>query len=161
MRDVNLLTPLRLIKTKIMIQLNERLPYNGNMFSNTTKVLIVDEMMTMRRQVSKTCKEIGLQNLVEAANGIQAWEAIQNSNPPIGLVISDWNMPNCSGLDLVKRIRADSRFKNTPFVMVTAEAEQHQVLEAIKSGVDSYVVKPLSKEQLIEKLEAVHKKRGG
>ncbi len=131
------------------------------MFSNTTKVLIVDDMMTMRKLVSKTCKEIGFQNLVEAADGIQAWEAIQNSTPPIGLVISDWNMPNCSGLDLVKRIRADSRFKNTPFIMVTAEAEQHQVLEAIKSGVDNYVVKPFGKEQLIEKLEAVHKKRGG
>jgi two-component system chemotaxis response regulator CheY len=131
------------------------------MFSNTTKVLIVDDMMTMRKLVSKTCKEIGFQNLVEAADGIQAWEAIQNSNPPIGLVISDWNMPNCSGLDLVKRIRADSRFNNTPFIMVTAEAEQHQVLEAIKSGVDNYVVKPFGKEQLIEKLEAVHKKRGG
>jgi two-component system chemotaxis response regulator CheY len=131
------------------------------MFSNTTKVLIVDDMMTMRKLVSKTCKEIGFQNLVEAADGIQAWEAIQNSTPPIGLVISDWNMPNCSGLDLVKRIRADSRFKNIPFIMVTAEAEQHQVLEAIKSGVDNYVVKPFGKEQLIEKLEAVHKKRGG
>ncbi len=131
------------------------------MFSNTTKVLIVDDMMTMRKLVSKTCKEIGFQNLVEAADGIQAWEAIQNSTPPIGLVISDWNMPNCSGLDLVKRIRADSRFKNTPFIMVTAEAEQHQVLEAIKSGVDNYVVKPFGKDQLIEKLEAVHKKRGG
>jgi two-component system chemotaxis response regulator CheY len=131
------------------------------MFSNTTKVLIVDDMMTMRKLVSKTCKDIGFQNLVEAADGIQAWEAIQNSTPPIGLVISDWNMPNCSGLDLVKRIRADSRFKNTPFIMVTAEAEQHQVLEAIKSGVDNYVVKPFGKEQLIEKLEAVHKKRGG
>jgi two-component system chemotaxis response regulator CheY len=131
------------------------------MFSNTTNVLIVDDMMTMRKLVSKTCKDIGFQNLVEAADGIQAWEAIQNSTPPIGLVISDWNMPNCSGLDLVKRIRADSRFKNTPFIMVTAEAEQHQVLEAIKSGVDNYVVKPFGKEQLIEKLEAVHKKRGG
>ena len=131
------------------------------MFSNTTKVLIVDDMMTMRKLVSKTCKDIGFQNLVEAADGIQAWEAIQSSNPPIGLIISDWNMPNCSGLDLVKRIRADSRFKNTPFIMVTAEAEQHQVLEAIKSGVDNYVVKPFGKEQLIEKLEAVHKKRGG
>ena len=131
------------------------------MFSTTIKVLIVDDMMTMRKLVSKTCKEIGFQNLVEAADGIQAWEAIQNSSPPIGLVISDWNMPNCSGLDLVKRIRADSRFKNTPFIMVTAEAEQHQVLEAIKSGVDNYVVKPFGKDQLVEKLEAVHKKRGG
>jgi two-component system chemotaxis response regulator CheY len=131
------------------------------MFSPNTKVLVVDDMMTMRKLVSKVCKEVGFTNLVEAADGIQAWEAIQNSSPPIGLVISDWNMPNCSGLDLVKRIRADSRFNNLPFLMVTAEAEQHQVLEAIKSGVDNYVVKPFGKDQLVEKLEAVHKKRGG
>jgi two-component system chemotaxis response regulator CheY len=131
------------------------------MFDTQIKVLVVDDMMTMRKLVSKICKEVGFQNLMEAGDGIQAWEAIQSSNPPIGLVISDWNMPNCSGLDLVKRIRADSRFKNTPFLMVTAEAEQHQVVEAIKAGVDNYVVKPFGKDQLIEKLEAVHKKRGG
>jgi two-component system chemotaxis response regulator CheY len=131
------------------------------MFDTQIKVLVVDDMMTMRKLVSKICKEVGFQNLMEAGDGIQAWEAIQGSNPPIGLVISDWNMPNCSGLDLVKRIRADSRFKNTPFLMVTAEAEQHQVVEAIKAGVDNYVVKPFGKDQLIEKLEAVHKKRGG
>jgi two-component system chemotaxis response regulator CheY len=131
------------------------------MFNTQIKVLVVDDMMTMRKLVSKVLKEIGFQNIIEAADGILAWEAIQNTSPPIGLVISDWNMPNCSGLDLVKRIRADSRFKNTPFIMVTAEAEQHQVVEAIKAGVDNYVVKPFGKEQLIEKLEAVHKKRGG
>jgi two-component system chemotaxis response regulator CheY len=131
------------------------------MFQSSTKVLVVDDMMTMRKLISKVCKEIGFTDLTEAADGIQAWEAIQNASPPIGLVISDWNMPNCSGLDLVKRIRADSRFKDTPFLMVTAEAEQHQVVEAIKSGVDNYVVKPFNAATLTEKLETVHKKRGG
>ena len=70
-------------------------------------------------------------------------------------------MPNCSGLDLAKRLRADSRYKDTPFLMVTAEAEQHQVVEALKAGVDNYVVKPFNAATLTEKLEAVHKKRGG
>jgi two-component system chemotaxis response regulator CheY len=131
------------------------------MFDLSTKVLIVDDMMTMRKLVGKVCKEIGFTDMVEAGDGIQAWEKIQNSSPPIGLIISDWNMPNCSGLDLVKRIRADSRFGKTPFLMVTAEAEQHQVIEALKAGVDNYVVKPFNAPTLIEKLEAIHKKRSG
>ncbi len=131
------------------------------MFDLSTKVLIVDDMMTMRKLVGKVCKEIGFTDMVEAGDGIQAWEKIQNSAPPIGLIISDWNMPNCSGLDLVKRIRADSRFGKTPFLMVTAEAEQHQVIEALKAGVDNYVVKPFNAPTLIEKLEAIHKKRSG
>jgi two-component system chemotaxis response regulator CheY len=83
---------------------------------------------------------------------------ITNSNPPIGLIISDWNMPNCSGLDLLKRVRGDSRFKKLPFILVTAEAEQHQILEAVKAGVDQYVVKPFNQETLKVKLELAHKK---
>lgn len=131
------------------------------MFNLSTRVLVVDDMMTMRKLVSKICKEIGFTDLVEASDGAQAWQAIQDASPPIGLVISDWNMPNCSGIDLVKRIRADSRFSGLPFLMVTAEAEQHQVVEALKSGVDNYVVKPFTAPILTEKLETVHKKRGG
>jgi len=67
-------------------------------------------------------------------------------------------MPNCTGIDLLKRVRADSRFKGVPFILVTAEAEQHQVVEAVKAGVDQYVVKPFTKDDLKTKLEAVHKK---
>lgn len=128
------------------------------MFDSNTRILIVDDMMTMRKLVGKICKELGFSNLVEASDGIQAWEQIQNASPPIGLIISDWNMPNCSGLDLVKRLRSDSRFGKTPFLMVTAESEQSQVVEALKAGVDNYVVKPFSAATLTEKLTAIHKK---
>jgi two-component system chemotaxis response regulator CheY len=128
------------------------------MFDTNTRILIVDDMMTMRKLVGKICKELGFSNLVEASDGIQAWEQIQNASPPIGLIISDWNMPNCSGLDLVKRLRGDSRFGRTPFLMVTAESEQSQVVEALKAGVDNYVVKPFSAATLTEKLTAIHKK---
>jgi len=128
------------------------------MFDPKTRVLIVDDMLTMRKIVGKVCKEIGFTDLTEAADGALAWESISNANPQYGLIISDWNMPNCSGLDLLKRLRTDTRFKTTPFLLVTAEAEQHQVVEALKAGVDNYVVKPFSKDQLSEKLEAVHKK---
>ncbi len=131
------------------------------MFANTTRVLVIDDMMTMRKIVKKICAEIGFTDVTEATDGNQAWEVISNANPPIGLVISDWNMPNCTGLELLKRLRADHRYKKTPFLLVTAEAEQSQIVDAAKAGVDQYVVKPFAKEDLVKKLEAVHKKYVG
>ena len=131
------------------------------MFDLSTRILVVDDMMTMRKLVSKVCKEIGFTDLTEAADGGKAWEAMQAANPPFGLVISDWNMPNTTGLDLLKRVRSDSKYGRTPFVLVTAESEKHQIVEAIKAGVSNYVVKPFTPEQLKEKLEAVHKKMVG
>ncbi len=128
------------------------------MFDPKTRILIVDDMMTMRKLVGKTCRELGFTDLTEAADGAKAWEAIASANPPFGLIISDWNMPNTTGLDLLKRVRADSRFAKLPFVLVTAEAEQHQIVEAVKAGVSNYVVKPFDTATLKLKLEAVYKK---
>lgn len=128
------------------------------MFDPKTKVLVIDDMLTMRKIVSKIVKEIGFTDVIEAADGNLAWEALNSSPTPVGLIISDWNMPNCSGLELLKKVRADQKLQKTPFLLVTAEAEQQQVMEAIKSGVDQYVVKPFSKDDLIKKLEVVHKK---
>lgn len=131
------------------------------MFDLKTRILIVDDMMTMRKLVAKVCKEIGFTDLTEAADGIKGWEAIGAANPAFGLIISDWNMPNCSGLDLLKRVRTDSKAGKTPFIMVTAEAEQHQILQAVQAGVSNYVIKPFTADALKEKLEAVHKKMVG
>ena len=131
------------------------------MFDLKTKILIVDDMMTMRKMVGKVCKEIGFTDLTEAADGVIAWETVTNANPPFGLIISDWNMPNCTGLDLLKRVRGDQRYSKLPFVLVTAEAEQHQIIEAIKAGVSNYVIKPFTTDSLKEKIEAVHKKLVG
>lgn len=128
------------------------------MFDLKTKVLVVDDMMTMRKLVVKICKEIGFTDITEAADGALAWQAISSATPPFGLVISDWNMPNTTGLDLLKRVRADSKVSKLPFVMVTAEAEKHQIVEAVQSGVSNYVIKPFTAETLKEKLEAAHKK---
>ena len=104
------------------------------MFDENTKVLIVDDMLTMRKIVKKTCASIGLTNTVEAKDGQLAWDVINDAEQGIQLVISDWNMPNCSGLDLLKRVRGDSRFKELPFMLVTAESEQSQIVEAIQAG---------------------------
>jgi two-component system chemotaxis response regulator CheY len=131
------------------------------MFDLKTRVLVVDDMLTMRKLVGKVCKEIGFTDITEASDGAKAWEAVGAASPPIGLIISDWTMPNTSGLDLLKRVRSDSRYGRLPFVLVTAEAEQHQIVEAIKAGVSNYVIKPFTAEGLREKLEAVHKKMIG
>ncbi len=129
------------------------------MFSPETKVLVVDDMMTMRKLVSKACKNLGLKELTEAADGQLAWQVLNDPASQIQLVISDWNMPNCSGLELLKRVRKDSRFKSLPFVLLTAESEESQVKEAIIAGVDNYITKPFTAEILGQKLEAVYKKR--
>jgi two-component system chemotaxis response regulator CheY len=131
------------------------------MFDLKTRILIVDDMMTMRKLVAKACKEIGFTDLTEANDGIQAWTLIGEAVPSFGLIISDWNMPNSTGLDLLKRLRSDSRFGKTPFILVTAEAEEHQIVEAAKAGVNQYLVKPFTTESLREKIEAVHKKISG
>lgn len=131
------------------------------MFDLKTRILVVDDMMTMRKLVGKACKEIGFTDISEANDGAAAWTSINEANPPYGLVISDWNMPNSSGMDLLKRIRGDSRFGKMPFILVTAEAEQHQIMEAVKAGVSQYVVKPFTSDSLREKIEMVHMKIAG
>jgi two-component system chemotaxis response regulator CheY len=128
------------------------------MFNKNTRILIVDDMMTMRKLIAKTCKELGFTDLTEAADGALAWKAVDLANPPFGLVISDWNMPNSTGLDFLRKVRADGRFASLPFVMVTAEAEQSQIMEAIKAKVSNYLVKPFTSDALKEKLELVYQK---
>lgn len=131
------------------------------MFDLKTRILVVDDMLTMRKLVAKALKDIGFTDIVEANDGVQGWQKITEANPPFGLIISDWNMPNCSGLDLLKRVRADSRYGKVPFMLVTAESEQSQIVEAAKAGVSNYVVKPFTSESIKEKIEQVHKKLVG
>jgi two-component system chemotaxis response regulator CheY len=128
------------------------------MFDIKLRVLVVDDMMTMRKIVVKTLKGIGFTDFIEAADGVKAWDALTNSEVPVGLIVSDWNMPNCTGLEFLKKVRADAKYKPIPFLMLTAEAEGHQVAEAVKSGVSNYVLKPFTPETLTGKLEATHKR---
>lgn len=126
------------------------------MFDPKTKVLIVDDMLTMRKIILKILEELGFNDVDEAEDGNEAWEMVKKGN--YGLIVSDWNMPNCTGLEFLKLVRADEKFAKTPFLLVTAEAERGKVFEAIKCGVDNYVVKPFSKDALKEKLESTYKK---
>ena len=128
------------------------------MYDLKTKVLIVDDMATMRKIVRKTLSGFGFTDFEEAEDGQKAWAKL-NEIQNIGLVISDWNMPNCTGIDLLKRVRSDTRMRELPFVLLTAEGEAKQVSEAIAAGVDNYCLKPFTPDALKEKLEAASKRR--
>lgn len=128
------------------------------MFALDTKILVVDDMKTMRMFITRVCKDLGFTDITEANDGDQAWALINAGEKQFGLIISDWNMPNVSGLDLLKNIRNDARFAKTPFLMVTAESEQEKANEAVEAGIDGFVLKPLDKDRLIENIEQVYKK---
>jgi two-component system chemotaxis response regulator CheY len=131
------------------------------MFKPDTRILVIDDMSTMRKIVVKSLKEMGFVDIREAADGKLGWDLIDKTLPAVDLVISDWNMPNCTGLELLKKVRGDARFVKLPFVLLTAEAEAAQVAEAIKSGANNYIIKPFTPDSLKEKLEQTHKRLGG
>lgn len=128
------------------------------MFDLKSRILVLDDMMTMRKIVIKNLKELGFTDIQEAADGLLGWQILETTEPPIQLIISDWNMPNCSGLDLVKKVRASTKYAKAPFIMLTAEAEAAQVKEALVAGVTNYIIKPFTSDTLKLKLEQTHKK---
>jgi len=131
------------------------------MFDPETKVLVVDDFKTMRKIVIGALGTCGLKNVTEAEDGINAWpliEAAVKEGTPFGLIVSDWNMPQLSGLELLRKVRGLESTRKTPFVLVTAEAEQKNILEAVQAGVSNYVVKPFTPATFKEKLEQVHSK---
>ena len=117
------------------------------------KILIVDDFSTMRRIVKNILKQIGYTDIDEAEDGNGALVKLRQDK--YDLVVSDWNMPNMSGLDLLKAIRADNGLNGIPVLMVTAEAKKENVVEAIKAGVNNYVVKPFTADVLKEKIEKI------
>lgn len=131
------------------------------MFKPTTKVMVVDDFKTMRKLVIQSLSVCGLTNVVEAEDGAAALpliEAASKASDPFGLVVSDWNMPNMQGIELLKKVRAQEATKALPFLLVTAEAEQKNIIEAVQAGVSNYIVKPFSPATFKEKLLAVYKK---
>jgi len=123
------------------------------MLDLSLKVLVVDDFSTMRRIVKNLLKQIGYKNIDEAEDGVQALSKLQDGG--YGLVVSDWNMPNMDGLEMLKAVRQDPAIKNIPVLMVTAEAEKEKVITAIQAGVNNYVVKPFTGEILKEKLDKI------
>ena len=117
------------------------------------KILIVDDFATMRRIMKNILKQIGFSNIIEADDGTSAMEELKKT--PVDLIISDWNMPKMTGLDLLKNVRGSDALKDVPFLMVTAEAQKQNVIDAVQAGVTNYVVKPFTAEAISEKLEKI------
>ena len=113
------------------------------------KILIVDDSSTIRRIVKKVLGDMGQADVLEGANGLEAVNL--SADGAVGLILMDWNMPEMSGIDAVKAIRAKGN--KTPIVMVTTEAEKSRVIEAIQAGINDYVVKPFTPEQFKSKVQ--------
>jgi len=117
------------------------------------KILLVDDFSTMRRIIRNLLRQLGYANVVEADDGTTALAMLKEEE--VDFVISDWNMPKMTGIELLKAVRDDEKLKDIFFLMVTAEAEKERVVEAVKAGVNNYVVKPFTAETLKEKIEKI------
>ena len=117
------------------------------------KVIVVDDSSTMRRIIKNTLNRLGFTDITEAEHGLDALSKLEG----IELIITDWNMPEMDGLTFVKSVRASNTFKHIPIIMVTTEAAKEDIVEAIQSGVNNYVVKPFTPEVLKTKIDAVIK----
>lgn len=121
--------------------------------STSLKILVVDDFATMRRIMKNILKQLGYTNITEADDGTTALEELKRGS--FDLIISDWNMPKMTGLDLLKLVRSDPVYKDIPFLMVTAEAQKQNVIEAVQAGVSNYVVKPFTAEAIADKLAKI------
>jgi two-component system chemotaxis response regulator CheY len=128
----------------------------GIMSTAELKFLIVDDFATMRRIVRNLLKEIGYKNADEAEDGVAALKMLRAS--PFDFVVSDVNMPNMNGFELLRQIRADDALKALPVLMVTAEAKKEDIITAAQAGASGYIVKPFTKATLEEKLAKILKK---
>ncbi len=123
------------------------------MADTNMKILVVDDFATMRRIVKNILVQLGYKNIVEADDGTTAVEILKQEK--VDMIISDWNMPKMTGLELLKHVRADADLANIPFLMVTAEAQQDNIILAVKAKVSQYIVKPFTAETLGEKINKI------
>jgi two-component system chemotaxis response regulator CheY len=118
------------------------------------KVLIVDDFASMRDLIRKSLMRLGFSKITMATGAVDAVRQIE-AGGEFDLIISDWNMPNMTGLELLNYVRTEKQLKNTPFLMITAEAQRENIIEAAKAGVSQYIVKPFTEEALQEKIESI------
>ena len=115
------------------------------------KVLVVDDFATMRRIVKNILNQIGFKNIIEADDGSTALEVLKKDK--VDLIMSDWNMPKVTGLELLKAVRSDESMQDIPFLMVTAEGQKDSVIQTVQAGVSDYIIKPFTADTVKEKLE--------
>src|SRR5450631_4106557 len=118
------------------------------------KALVVDDSRAVRMIIGRTLKEIGYE-VCEAANGREALQVIENEKTGLALLMTDWNMPEMNGLELLKRVRQDPQLSSLVVVMVTTETELDQMVSALEAGANEYVMKPFTKDILVEKLQSL------
>jgi len=126
--------------------------------SKDMRILIVDDFSTMRRIVKNLLNDLGYTNTAEADDGTTALTALHQSH--FDFVVTDWNMPGMTGIDLLKAIRADDKLKHLPVLMVTAEAKREQIIDAAQAGVNGYIIKPFTAQTLEEKLAKIFERFG-
>jgi two-component system, chemotaxis family, chemotaxis protein CheY len=119
------------------------------------RFLIVDDSSTMRRIIINTLNKLGHQDFVEASNGREGIDRLGTSNGAIDMIITDWNMPEMNGIDFIKAVRSTAGSKDVPVLMVTTNAAKDDIVEALRAGVNNYVVKPFTAETIKEKIDAV------
>ncbi|MEE9395465.1 MAG: chemotaxis response regulator CheY [Methylococcales bacterium] len=117
------------------------------------KILVVDDFSTMRRIVKNLLRDLGFNNTVEADDGQTALPKLKAGG--IDFLVTDWNMPGMTGIDLLKAVRSDAELASLPVLMVTAEAKREQIVEAAQAGVNGYVIKPFTAQTLKEKIEKI------
>lgn len=123
------------------------------------KILIVDDFSTMRRIIKNLLRDLGFTNTQEADDGVTALPMLRNGD--FDFLVTDWNMPGMTGIDLLKQVRADPKLVSLPVLMVTAEAKRDQIIEAAQAGVNGYVVKPFTAQVLKEKIDKIFERVGG
>lgn len=117
------------------------------------KILIVDDFSTMRRIIKNLLRDLGFTNTTEADDGNTALPILKAGG--IDFLVTDWNMPGMTGIDLLKTVRADSELSSLPVLLVTAEQKREQIIEAAEAGVNGYIVKPFTAVTLKEKLDKI------
>jgi len=121
--------------------------------SDSISVLVVDDFSTMRKIIKKHLSGLGLTNIIEAENGLKAWNIIKDQK--IDLVICDWNMPEMTGVELLKKVRANDLLKNIPFIMVTAESKTKISIEEGEEHLTDYIAKPFKAKDIEEKIKSM------
>ena len=123
------------------------------------KILIVDDFSTMRRIIKNLLNDLGFMNIVEADDGNTALPVLKKGG--IDFLVTDWNMPGMTGIELLKQVRADDKLNSLPVLMVTAEQKREQIVEAAEAGVNGYIVKPFTAQTLKEKMSKIFDRVGG
>lgn len=125
-------------------------------YNTDMRVLVVDDFSTMRRIIKNILRQLGFNNVVEADDGTTAWDVLNKDK--IEFIISDWNMPQMTGIELLRKVRSSEEFADLPFLMVTAEAQQENIIEAVQAKVSNYIVKPFTADVMKQKIDKIFDK---